>query len=80
MSTRLSIICIWFCFITLLILGIMMVASTGLCAHVGPDEDPETFVIKQCSFAGLGLVAALVISTIDYHILRNWVVIETPNL
>ncbi|MBR3925847.1 MAG: cell division protein FtsW [Akkermansia sp.] len=73
MSTRLSIICIWFCFITLLILGIMMVASTGLCAHVGADEDPETFVIKQCSFAALGLVAALVISTIDYHILRNWV-------
>ena len=30
MSTRLSIICIWICFITLLILGIMMVASTGL--------------------------------------------------
>jgi cell division protein FtsW len=71
MSTRLSIICIWFCFITLLVLGIMMVASTGLCAPVGVDEDPASFLYKQSSFALLGLTGALVVSCIDYHILRR---------
>ena len=73
MSTRLSIICIWFCFITLLVLGIMMVASTGLCAPVGEKGDPMDFLIKQSIFAVLGLVAALVVSAVDYHILRNWI-------
>lgn len=73
MSTRLSIICIWFCFITLLILGIMMVASTGLCATVPDGEDPADFLRKQSLFAVLGLFGALVVSTIDYHILRNWI-------
>lgn len=73
MSTRLSIICIWFCFITLLILGIMMVASTGLCAPVGEDGDPTTFLRKQSQFAVLGLGLALIISCVDYHILRRFI-------
>lgn len=73
MSTRISIICIWFCFITLLVLGIMMVASTGLCAPVGENEDPSTFLRKQSQFALLGLGIALTISCIDYHILRRFI-------
>ena len=73
MSTRLSIICIWVCFITLLILGIMMVASTGLCATVGEGEDPADFLIKQSRFALLGLVVAVGVSFYDYHRLRNWI-------
>lgn len=73
MSTRLSIICIWVCFITLLILGIVMVASTGLCAHVGEGEDPMDFLLKQSIFACLGLAAALCVSSIDYHHYRNWI-------
>ena len=44
MSSRLCIITIWFCFITLLVLGIVMVASTGLCAATGPGESPEAFI------------------------------------
>ncbi|MBR5894742.1 MAG: cell division protein FtsW [Akkermansia sp.] len=74
MSTRLSIICIWVCFITLLILGIMMVASTGLCAPVPDGDDPADFLRKQSLFALLGLTGALVVSTIDYHILRKFIV------
>lgn len=71
MSSRLSIICIWFCFITLLVLGMMMVASTGLCAVV--KEDPMMMLLKQCGFGFFGLVAALVISTINYRKIRSWV-------
>lgn len=72
MSSRLSIICIWFCFITLLILGIVMVASTGLCASVPHGEDPSNFLLKQCGFGFAGLLFALFLSTVDYHFLRNW--------
>ncbi len=71
MSSRLSIICIWFCFITLLVLGVVMVASTGLCAP-SPHGSPEDYPIKQCAFGLVGLVGALVISRIDYHVLRKW--------
>lgn len=73
MSSRLSIICIWFCFIVLLVLGIMMVASTGLCAHVPDGGDPAQFLIKQCCFGFLGLIAALTISAVNYQKLRPWV-------
>ncbi len=72
MSSRLSIIAIWFCFIALLVLGVVMVASTGLCAH-NPGSSPEMFLIKQCSFALLGLLVALGVSVVDYHILRKFV-------
>ncbi len=71
MSTRLSIICLWGCFITLLILGITMVASTGLCAPVPDGDDPADFLYKQSIFALLGLAGALTVSCIDYHILRK---------
>ena len=73
MSTRLSIICIWFCFILLLILGIIMVASTGLSAPVPQGSSGSQFVIKQSIFAVVGLTGALVASRVDYHILRRWV-------
>ena len=74
MSTRLSIICIWVCFILLLIMGIVMVASTGLSA---PPPDPNTsstsYIIKQSSFALLGLGVALGLSAFDYHKIRRWI-------
>lgn len=73
MSSRLSIICIWLCFIILLVLGVMMVASTGLCAYVPNGGDPSQFLVKQCLFGFMGLVAALVISAVNYQKLRPWV-------
>lgn len=73
MSTRISIITLWVCFITLLVLGIVMVASTGLCAPVPEGSDASSFLLKQSIFALIGLSAALVISATDYHLLRNWI-------
>ncbi len=73
MSTRLSIICIWFCFITLLVLGVVMVASTGLSAHAPNGGTQMDYITKQCGYGFFGLVCALVISKIDYHYFRRWV-------
>ena len=73
MSPRLSIIGIWICFIILLVLGIMMVASTGLCAYVPNGGTPAQFLYKQCGFGFLGLLAALAMSTMRYQSLRPWV-------
>lgn len=70
MSPRLSIICIWLCFIILLVLGIMMVASTGLCVYVPNGGNPAQFLIKQCCFGLLGLLAALAMSAVKYQKLR----------
>lgn len=74
MSSRLSIIVIWVCFIALLVLGVVMVASTGLCAAVPQGVSPvQQFLVKQCGFALLGLVVALGLSAVDYHKLRRYV-------
>lgn len=72
MSSRLSIICIWFCFTILLVLGVVMVASTGLSAPPvnGVEQD---YLGKQCGFALLGLGVALCASRVDYHKLRPYV-------
>ena len=72
MTARLSIICIWVCFILLLVLGVVMVASTGSCVQ-GQAELPwyDTFLGKQCMFALLGLVIALGLSRVDYHVWRR---------
>ena len=74
MISRISIICVWVSFILLLVLGIIMVASTGTCVQ-GQDALPwyDTFLGKQCSFALLGLGIALGLSRIDYHIFRRFV-------
>ncbi|MCH5284427.1 MAG: cell division protein FtsW [Akkermansiaceae bacterium] len=73
MAARFSIFTIWASFIMLLVTGIMMVASTGLCAHVPNDESATTFLIKQSIFAVIGLGMALVISRINYQKLRPFV-------
>ena len=74
MTSRVSIICIWVCFILLLVLGVVMVASTGSCVP-GQENLPwyDTFLGKQCMFALLGLVCALGLSLIDYHVWRKLV-------
>lgn len=73
MTTRLSIICIWVCFIALLIMGIAMVASTGLSAPTTDGVTPEQFIIKQSGFALGGLLLTLILSAVDYHKFRAWV-------
>ena len=74
MTSRVSIICIWVCFILLLVLGVVMVASTGSCVP-GQENLPwyDTFLGKQCMFALLGLAGALGLSLIDYHVWRKLV-------
>ena len=74
MTTRVSIISIWVCFILLLVLGVVMVASTGTCVP-GQDELPwhGTFLGKQCMFAMVGIGLALFLSRIDYHLWRRFV-------
>lgn len=67
MTSRLSIICLWISFIALLVLGVIMVASTGL------SSNDANCLPKQCAFAFLGLIFALVLSGFDYHKLRRWV-------
>ena len=76
MISRISIICIWICFILLLVLGIIMVASTGTCVQ-GQEALPwfDTFLGKQCIFALIGLGGALWLSRIDYHCWRRLVYI-----
>lgn len=74
MSTRLNIICVWICFILLLVLGVIMVASTGSCV---PGQEKlewhKTFLGKQCMFALLGLGVALFISRLKYQNFRRFV-------
>ena len=74
MTSRVSIISIWVCFILLLVLGVVMVASTGTCVP-GQDELPwhGTFLGKQCMFAFVGIGLALFLSRIDYHVWRRFV-------
>ena len=72
MSSRLSIICIWFCFTILLVLGVVMVASTGLSAPPVNGVEPD-YLNRQCWFALAGLGVALIASRVDYHKLRPYV-------
>ena len=74
MISRISIICIWISFILLLVLGIIMVASTGTCVQ-GQEALPwyDTFLGKQCIFALVGLGIALGLSRVDYHFWRRFV-------
>ena len=74
MTPRLNIICIWICFILLLVLGVIMVASTGTCVPGQEKLDwHQTFLGKQCMYGMAGLVLALVLSHVDYHIYRRFV-------
>lgn len=73
MTSRLSIICLWFSFIALLVFGVVMVASTGLSAPIPIGTPDPHFLLKQSLFAFLGLMVALGLSAYDYRDLRRWV-------
>ena len=55
---------------TLVALGLVMLASTSAWVH-GVDDDPYLLVRRQGVFTGVGLLAALVVGTMDYRLLRR---------
>lgn len=71
MSTKLSIIFVWVTIILLLVMGLVMVTSTG----VWTEKEGSAYVtlIRQCIFAGLGIAAALVLARIDYRLFRTYI-------
>lgn len=71
MSARLSIICIWFCFIALLIIGLVMVASTNTGVVGGGQTSTE--LTRQSIFAVAGIGVALGLSYVDYHKWRAFI-------
>ena len=56
--------------VTLVALGLVMLASTSAWVH-GVDDDPYLLVKRQSAFAGVGLVMALLAGCLDYKILRK---------
>lgn len=51
----------------LLALGIVMVLSASAPSALAEGDDPYSYVSKQALSAGIGLVAMVIISRIDYH-------------
>ncbi len=68
MLARISIVLLWLSVISLLVIGLVMVSSTS---SVLPSSDtggnPYHFIQRQCVWAVIGLVAAGVLSAIDYR-------------
>ncbi len=74
MSSRICIITIWVCFVMLLCLGIIMVASTSTVAKVGDGGDAYGLLRGQVNSAVIGLCLALILSLFDYRHYRRFVV------
>jgi len=72
MTSRFCILSLWFCFIALLSIGLVMVASTSPCVPVPQGVSPYLFLIKQVVFSIAGLTFTIAIAFIDYRILRHW--------
>ncbi len=72
MQARIYIGIIWFCFICLLAIGLMMVASTSAYAEFAEAKDTfNPYFQKQAILAAAGIIGAIVISRFDYRILKN---------
>ncbi len=71
MSSKLCIVLFWFCVIYLLVVGLVMVSSTA--AWAGETLDPYEPLVKQSTFAGIGLLGAILLAHIDYRIWRKYV-------
>lgn len=72
MSSRLCILSLWFCFIALLSIGLVMVASTSTCVPVPKGVSPYLLLTKQIIFSVTGLAVTIAIAFVDYRILRHW--------
>ncbi len=71
MSSKASILLAWFFVIFLLVMGLVMVSSTAMWAE--ETLDPYEPLYKQTSFALVGLLGALALSRINYHIWRQYI-------
>ncbi len=71
MSSKVSIILVWFAVIVLLVVGLVMVASTGV--WVEPEDDQYGMLYKQTAFSGLGLIGALALARINYEWFRKYI-------
>lgn len=71
MSSKLSIVLVWICFILLLTIGMVMVASTSVCTERG--DEVYTLLTKQLQYGLLGFAGAIVLSLVDYRIYRRWI-------
>ncbi len=74
MSSRICIITIWVCFVMLLCLGIIMVASTSTVVKIGAGGDPYALLRGQIFYAIIGICMALVLSLVDYRLYRRFVI------
>ncbi|NIO40919.1 MAG: FtsW/RodA/SpoVE family cell cycle protein, partial [Burkholderiales bacterium] len=56
----------------LLIVGLMMVYSATFALGYQLHEQPTYFFIRQLLWVGLGLIAMIIASRIEYHTWRKW--------
>ncbi len=74
MHARVYISIIWFCFISLLAIGLMMVASTSAYAEFAEAKDTfNPYLQKQTFLAIGGIIAAIILSRFDYRNLKNYI-------
>lgn len=57
--------------LVLLMLGIVMMFSASYAWAIHENNDGLTYVRKQLALAGVGIVGMLIVSRIDYHILKK---------
>lgn len=56
--------------IALIAFGVVMVFSASSVLAAQRYHDPHYFLVRQCIFAGAGIPLMLLVSRIDYHLLR----------
>lgn len=60
----------------LLVLGIVMMFSASYAIAINEGKSGEYYALRQAIFGGIGLIAMVIISFIDYHIYQKfWVAI-----
>lgn len=73
MSSKISIVLVWVCVISLLAIGLVMVASTSVWSSEALADDPYLMLRKQVLFSVAGLAAAFLVSCVDYRKFERWV-------
>lgn len=73
MSSKISIVLVWVCVISLLAIGLVMVASTSVWSSEALADDPYLMLRKQVLFSVAGLACAFLVSCVDYRKFERWV-------